>query len=219
MHFKYKNLIIFCLTIFSGYTYASEANLEGFYIGGGSGLNITSNKDLIKGFSTDNVMQLQKMGDVTGYSVPIFAFTGYRFNEYIAAEFAYSYSGNQTYERASREPKGPGFWGSQSIFSMNAIGYYPLITNSLYLKGRAGIAYSMDTLTTYPGNPGTKNFTSVLGAGLQYYVRKNISIDFDYVNYGILAPMKLEYTSPIGSLGTVDSITSNQFLLSASIHF
>lgn len=46
MHFKKYTVIIWITLLVVGHSYASEVNIEGFYLGGGSGLNITSNSNL-----------------------------------------------------------------------------------------------------------------------------------------------------------------------------
>ena len=107
------------------------------------------------------------------------------------------------------------------MFGISALGYIPLISD-LYLKGRLGMAYSMNTMTTYVGDPGTKMLTSEIGAGLQYFMTKHLSLDFDYINYGLLLPMQLQYHAPVSggpSLGTIDTVMNNQFFLSLNIHY
>ena len=207
------------------YANSNQFNIEGFYFGFGSGFNITSNANLIKTFSNDGVtVQSQNMGNVTGYSIPVTGYLGYRFNNYFSTEFTYVYSGNQDYTKPSNQTfEQSNFWGSQNLYTINAVGYYPLLDNNLYLKGRIGVALAEDTMTTYIGSPGTGSFTSSLGIGLQYYIAKFISLDLDYINYGLLVPAQLTYKpsiSPPGpNLGVVDTVMNNQFLLSINLHF
>lgn len=201
----------------------AQNNVEGFYTGIGTGLNITSNGNLIKTYGADQKVDgIQNMGSQLGYSLPILIDAGYRFNPYLSAEFSYSYSGNQQYVG----PVGVAgnsdvFWGSQNMFGVSAVGYLPLNTD-LYLKGRLGLAYAMATMTTYIGDPGTKMLTSELGVGLQYFMTKYLSLDFDYINYGALIPMQLHYNPPAGGapdLGTIDTINNNQIFVSLTVHY
>lgn len=201
----------------------AQNNVEGFYTGLGTGLNITSNSNLIKTYGADQKTEgIQNMGNPLGYSLPILVDAGYRFNLYLSAELSYSYSGNQQYVG----PVGVAgnsdvFWGSQNMFGLSAMGYLPLTTD-LYLKGRLGLAYAMATMTTYVGDPGTKMVTSELGVGLQYFMTKYLSLDFDYINYGALILMQLHYNPPIGGapdLGTIDTINNNQFFVSLTVHY
>ncbi len=216
--------LISILFIFISHLVIASSEPHGFYAGIGSGLNMVYNQGLIKTYSTygENI-GYQYMGDVTGYSVPIFINFGYRFNQYFAAEAFYNYSGSQSYSQPEQNTKDQtDFAGSQNSFTMNALGYIPLVDNYLYIKGRLGIAYTLDTLTTYTGNPGTSNITSVMGAGLQYFMTNHLSLDFDYINYGALIPLNMQYQPPVTggpNLGTVDSIIVNEFLLSLNVHF
>lgn len=201
----------------------AQNNIEGFYTGIGTGLNITSNHNLIKTYGTEqDVHGVNNMGNVTAYSLPIFIDGGYRFNPYLSTEFSYSYSGNQQYTGSvGVDGNNALFWGSQNMFGISALGYLPLTTN-LYLKGRLGLAYAMATMTTYIGDPGTKMMTSEIGAGLQYFMSQYLSIDFDYINYGLLIPMQLSYKPPAGgapNLGVIDTINNDQFFVSLTVHY
>ncbi len=197
------------------------------YFGAGSGLNITQNYGLVKTFyvpsATSNSqydIQSQFLGNVSGYSMPVYANFGYRFNNYVAAEFDYVYSGNQIYQRPSMSPNKTNFWGSQNNFGLVAVGYIPVREN-IFLKGKLGLAYSMDTMTTYAGDPGTKNITSEIGLGAQWFIKRNWSLDFDYINYGLLIPIHENYRAPQSggpNLGTINTIISNEFLLSINYH-
>lgn len=212
----------------SSFQPAVADSLSGAYLGAGTGLNITNNYNLIKTFGYNHQSgqpYTGYIGNVTGYSVPVFAYAGYRFNKYLATEATYTYSGNQGYSRAPNYDSVPGneeFWGSQNTFGISALGYLPVVKD-LYLKARTGIGYSLDTMTTYIGDPGTKNVTSILGLGAEYYMTKNLSLDFDYINYGLIIPIKLHYTPFSGAsgmnLGTIDSIIINDFFLSLTVHF
>ncbi len=221
---------IVSLTFFKA---VGAANIDptGFYIGAGTGLSIVQNYGLTKTYHTRpaggdpsveyNPLSTQYIGNTTGYSLPFSMDLGYRFNKYLGTEFTYVYSGNQHYQRASQDVTGSNFWGSQNTFALAAIGYLPIL-NNVYLKGRAGIAYSVDSMTTFVGNPGTKNLTSELGVGIQWMVLKHMSLDFDYINFGLLKPMELRYTPPNAggpNLGVVDTLISNNFLLSVNYHF
>lgn len=201
----------------------AQNNIEGFYTGVGTGFNVTSNSNLIKTNGVDQQINgIRELGNPSGYSLPILVDAGYRFNPYLAAEFNYSYSGNQQYVGPVGVSGGNNvFWGSQNMFGLSAIGYLPLTTD-LYLKGRLGLAYAMATMTTYIGDPGTKMITSEFGVGLQYFMTKYLSLDFDYINYGLLMPMQLQYNSPEPStpnLGVIDTINNNQFFVSLTVHY
>lgn len=201
----------------------AQNNVEGFYTGLGTGLNITSNSNLIKTYGVDKDIEgIRGVGNPLGYSLPILVDAGYRFNPYLSVEFNYSYSGNQQYVGpVGATGNNDIFWGSQNMLGLSAVGYLPLTTD-LYLKGRLGVAYAMATMTTYIGDPGTKMVTSELGVGLQYFMTKYLSLDFDYINYGALIPMQLQYSPPAGgapNLGAIDTINNNQFFVSLTVHY
>ena len=223
VHLSYNKLgkKNYCLIgLLLGVKLAIAQDVSGTYICIGSGVNMVSKSGLIKTYNnSQGEVASQNLGNVTGYSLPIFLYSGYRFNNYLSAEFTYTYSGNQNYQ--GPEVNGSTtFVGSQNTFGLSAVGYLPL-TENFYLKGRIGAGYSLDTMTRYIGDPGTKNTTSILGLGLQYFLFPKFSIDMDYINYGLLAPMKLEYTPPPGgpNLGTVDSLMVNQLFVSLNFHF
>lgn len=201
----------------------AQNNLEGFYTGFGTGFNVTSNSNLIKTYGADQQINgIRELGNPPGYSLPILIDVGYRFNPYLSVEFSYSYSGNQQYVGpVGVSGNNDVFWGSQNMFGLSALGYLPLNTD-LYLKGRFGLAYAMATMTTYIGDPGTKMVTSELGVGLQYFMTKYLSLDLDYINYGLLMPMQLHYnptTSGSSDLGVIDTINNNQFFVSLTVHY
>lgn len=193
---------------------------SGFYAGFGTGVNITANYGLIKTYEQNNQIQAVNMGDVTGYSAPIFLYGGYRFNPYLSAELTYTYSGNQEYAPPSSCANCTNFWGSQNYFGFNAVGYLP-ISDWFYLKGRAGLALGGSTMTTYVGNPGTVDATSILGVGIDYPVTRHLAINFDYINYGLLIPIQLQYRTPPGgqNLGTVNTLQENLLLFSLKVDF
>ena len=192
----------------------------GFYAGFGTGVNVTANYGLIKTYEQNNQIQAANMGDITGYSTPIFLYGGYRFNPYLSAELTYTYSGNQEYPQPNGCQDCTNFWGSQNYFGFNAVGYLP-VADWFYLKARAGLAVGGSTMTTYVGNPGTVDTTSILGVGIDYPLTRHLAINFDYINYGLLIPIKLQYRTPPGgqSLGTVDTLQQNLLLFSLKIDF
>ena len=201
----------------------AQNNIDGFYTGIGTGLNITANSNLIKTYGTEQEIHgISDLGNVSAGSLPILIDAGYRFNPYLSAEFTYSYSGNQQYTGpVGVDGNKTTFWGSQNVFGVSALGYVPL-TNNLYLKGRLGLAYAMATMTTYIGDPGTKMMTSEIGVGLQYFMSQYLSLDFDYINYGLLMPLQLNYKPPAGgapNLGVIDTISNNQFFVSLTVHY
>lgn len=192
----------------------------GFYAGFGTGMNVTINYGLIKTYQQNNQVQAVNMGDVTGYSAPIFLYGGYRFNQYVSGELSYTYSGNQEYPQPSGCQNCTNFWGSQNYFGFSAVGYLP-VSNWFYLKARAGLAIGGSTMTTYVGNPGTVDTTSILGVGIDYPLTRHLAINFDYINYGLLIPIRLQYRTPPGGqdLGTVDTLQQNLLLFSLKIDF
>lgn len=193
---------------------------EGFYIGFGSGINITNNSNLIKTFEIETQMKVTNMGSLSGYSVPVFFYGGYRFNPYLSTEISYTYSGNQNYTAPNDCVNCSDFWGSQNNFGVSAVGYLP-IKNWVYLKARLGLAYNTSSFTTYIGDPGTKNITSITGLGIDYPIIKNLGISFDYINYGLLIPIQLQYQSPQGgpNLGVIDTQQSHLFLFNLKVTF
>ena len=217
--------LLLLLPIFTGIVFAKD--VEGFYVGIGTGFNITANHGLTKVYNASNVKNegipaVQYLGNVSGYSMPFSANLGYRFNDYVSAEVLYTYSGNQQYQKASNDLNGTDFWGSQNTVSLNAVGYLPLINERLYLKGRIGLGETFTTMTTYIGNPGRDQITSSLGMGLQYLFAEHLSVDFDYVNYGLLIPINVQYMpSSLGypALGQINSQQENLFLFSLNYHF
>lgn len=216
---KYYFILLFIACI----SYAKNNKVTGFYLGVGSGINVTRNSNFYKIYN-DGSNQYQRLdigGPVLGYSLPFYLYSGYRFFEYFSVELSYNYSGNQTYSKPSGQVSGSDFWGSQNTISLDAVGYFPLIHDDLFLKGRIGIAGSLDGATTYPGNPKTYNLTSTLGLGVQFFVMKHMSINFDYINYGVIFPIYLVFKPSVGApdLGIIDNININQYLLSLQYHF
>ncbi|MBX9599136.1 MAG: outer membrane beta-barrel protein [Burkholderiales bacterium] len=218
LDYKILKIIRLFVLFFLKLTYAKD--LTGLYIGAGTGLNITKNSGLIKTYTPSNDAGYQYIGNPTGYSMPFNADLGYKVNNYFGVEFNFFHSGNQIYQQASNSPNQSNFWGSQNIFGLSALGFLPL-SSDFSLKARAGVALSVASMTTYIGNPATINPTSELGLGVSWSISKNLAIDFDYINYGLLAPMQLKYRPPQSgqpNLGVVDTITVNSFLFSLNYH-
>ncbi len=224
MLYKFKLLSFICCGLIAiNLAYAESNNIDGFYTGIGTGINATTNSNLNKTYgASGKISGVENMGNLTSYSLPFLIDAGYRFNPYLAAEFTYTYSGNQQYVGpVDMTGVDGGFWGSQNMFGLTAVGYLPL-NKDLYLKGRFGLAYTLATMTTYIGDPGSKMLTLELGLGLQYYVLKDISLDFDYINYGAFIPMHLNYKPPTGgqpNLGVIDTISNNQLFVSLTVHY
>lgn len=216
--------LYYLILFFIMYTsFSKENKVTGFYLGVGSGINVTRNTNFYKIYNdgSNEYQRLDIGGPVLGYSIPFTLYSGYRFFEYFSVELSYNYSGNQVYNKPSGQFNGSNFWGSQNTLSINAVGYFPLINDDLFLKGIIGIAGSLDGATTYPGNPKTFNLTSALGLGIQFFVMRHMSINFDYINYGILFPINLVFKPSAGApnLGIIDNININQYLFSLQYHF
>lgn len=221
----YILLKIFLLYVIIDNAYCEDYNTKGFYLGIGTGINITTNYDFFKTYINPNNQfafeKLDNNGQILGISVPFMIYAGYRIFEYLQIDVAFNNSGNQMYQKPVNDPTS-NFWGSQNIFSTSVIGLCPLVNNYLYLKGRLGVSYTINSFTNYLGNPNTNAITSVLGLGLQYKFMQHLSIDFDYINFGLLAPIKLifkSYQQDMPNLGVIDTININQFLISLQILF
>ena len=216
---RVKLLILLLFAV--SYVVAEQYDMSGFYFGGGTGVSVAQNYGLTKTYYPDppppdaapnqyRPIDTYFMGNVNGYSIPIMLDVGYRFTNYFATEFTYLYSGNQGYARAPEDYLNSNFWGSQNYFGLTAVGYIP-VSDSFYLKGRAGFAFSMDTMTTYAGNPGTGNFTTEFGLGVEWTLLRHMSLDFDYINFGWLKPMQLFYVAPANggpNLGVINNFIS-----------
>lgn len=196
-------------------TITAYADNSGFYVGVGSGINQTMNSNMKYEYNANNQPTVQNLGNVTENSTPLSLDVGYKFNNFLAAELLYSYSGNQNYSSNNGT-----FWGSQNILALDAVGFFPILSN-VYIKGRLGIAGYKSNLTNYVGNPNTTSLTSSLGAGIEYRFIKNIALDFDFINYGLINPVNLQYQpcnncQNIGSAGTQQT---NLYLLSLQYYF
>lgn len=223
---KIKILFKFLLICTLHYNaYCNNYNIKGFYVGFGTGVNITTNNNFYKTYPDSNnnfaVARLDNNGQVLGISAPFWIYGGYRILEYLQIEISFNYSGNQDYQKPVNDPA-TNFWGSQNIISTSVIGLCPLVDKYLYLKGRLGVAYSINSFTNYLGNPNTDTFTSVLGFGMQYKFMQHLSVDFDYINFGLLSPIHLIYKSyaqGTPNLGVIDTLNVNQFLISLQVLF
>ena len=78
-------------------TITAYADNSGFYVGVGSGINQTMNSNMKYEYNANNQPTVQNLGNVTENSTPLSLDVGYKFNNFLAAELLYSYSGNQNY--------------------------------------------------------------------------------------------------------------------------
>lgn len=201
--------------------------LDGFYLGGGVALNQTSLDNIYKTYyapdgSGDAVGSY--LGNQNKSSVGTYLNGGYQFNDYFATEVNFLWSNNQIYQPSPQDTGNKTFLGSQNLLAVNALFLYPF-TDWFDLKVRGGIAFERATLTDYVGSPMTDGFTSVLGVGAAFYIFKHISLDLDYINYGLLFPLNLHYHengntvvggSPPANAATVEN---NDLVLSVNYHF
>ena len=80
-------------------------------------------------------------------------------------------------------------------------------------------------MTDFVGSPMTDGITSVLGIGTSFYVFKHISLDLDYINYGLLLPLNLHYNANSNQFiggqppANVATIQNNDLIVSINYHF
>lgn len=203
------------ITLSTLFLIAQNSYSSGFYIGVGSGINTTNTNNMIYSTSVNQKQQTTSLGNVNENSTPMAINLGYQFNNFLSTELIYTYSGNQNYTSSIGN-----FWGSQNILALDAIGYLPILSN-VFVKGRVGVAGYQSNLTTYIGNPNTTSLTSSLGAGLEYRFIKNISLDLDYINYGLINPVNLNYNpcNNCNNIGSAGSQSTNLYLISLQYHF
>ena len=211
------------LFIISGLSYA----LDGFYVGAGMALNQTSSNDIYKTYYAANGSGSavgSYLGNQNKDSVGTYFNGGYQFNDYFATEVNFLWSNNQVYQPSPQDTGNKTFLGSQNLFAVNALFLYPF-TDLFDLKIRGGVAFERATMTDYVGSPMTDGFTSVLGIGGAFYIFKHISLDLDYINYGLLLPLNLHYNAngnnvvggnPPTNAATVEN---NDLVLSINYHF
>ena len=209
-----KIKLLLSLLFATGISYAEGG---GFYVGAGSGINDTFISNSVVSYNENGAQKVYPQGNVSATSVPISIDFGYSFNNFLAAELLYSYSGNQTYPNL---PGGGTYSGTQNTISLSAVGFWPVLSN-IWLKGRIGLAGQQVNLTNYMGNANSTGLTSAIGAGVEYKIIKNISVDLDYVNYGLINPVNLNYQpcSTCTNIGSAGSEMSNLYLLSLQYHF
>ena len=201
--------------------------LDGFYLGGGVALNQTSSDNIYKTYyapdgSGDAVGSY--LGNQSKNSVGTYFSGGYQFNDYFATEVSFLWSNNQVYQPSPQNTGNKTFLGSQNLLAANALFLYPF-TDWFDLKVRGGIAFERATMTDYVGSPMTDGFTSVLGIGGAFYIFKHISLDLDYINYGLLLPLNLHYNANNNSVingnppANAATVTNNDLILGVNYHF
>ena len=136
-------------------SYASDADAEGAFIGGGYGLN--------------NFSDLGKIGKATDSTVSTgHVFAGYTFNENLGVEGGYNWLGNAKLSDGSYKARG---------YNLSLIPHYPL-TDDLSLLGEVGaIRWTVDNTVAQQKDRGT---SAVLGAGLAYRVADPIDLQLRY---------------------------------------
>ncbi len=222
---KFKTFWVSCiLSVLVLHTQYSSAQ-DGFYIGSGVALNQTTSENIYKTYWSPYFSQgvISNPGTQVGNSTGLFTNFGYQFNDYLASEVNYLWSNNQIYTPVAQDAGNRTFLGSQNIVSANALFLYPF-TDWFNLKIRGGIAWEEATMTDYVGSPMTDGFTSVIGLGGSFYIFKHISLDIDYIGYGVLFPLNLNYHSNgnqiRGQMPTnVATVTNNDLILGVNYHF
>ena len=218
--FRFAIGLILCLISWLSF------GIDGFYLGGGMALNQTSAENIYKTYSVagaDKAMG-SYLGNQTKNSVGTYFNGGYQFNDYFATEASYLWSNNQVYQPSAQDGGNKTFLGSQNLVAANAIFLYPF-TDWFNLKVRGGIAWERATMTDYAGSPMTDGFTSVLGIGTSFYIFKHISLDLDYINYGLLLPLNLHYNANNNSFingnppANAATVTNNDLILGVNYHF
>lgn len=198
---------------------------DGFYVGTGLALNQTTSENIYKTYWSSEGSQ--GVGSIPGTQVRgstgFFGDVGYQFNNYFATEVNFLWSNNQVYTPVAQDTGSQTFLGSQNLVSANALFLYPF-TDWFSLKVRGGIAWERATMTDYVGSPMTDGFTSVIGLGGSFYIFKHISLDIDYIGYGVLLPLNLNYHSNgnqiQGAVPTnVATVTNNDLILGVNYHF
>lgn len=219
--FRFAIVLILCLISWLSF------GLDGFYLGGGMALNQTSYNDIYKTYYAANGSGSgvgSYLGDQTKGSVGTYFDGGYQFNDYFATEVSFLWSNNQIYQPSQQDTGNKTFLGSQNLVAVNALFLYPF-TDWFDLKVRGGVAFERATMTDYVGSPMTDGFTSVLGVGAAFYIFKHISLDLDYINYGLLLPLNLHYNvngnnivggNPPANAATVEN---NDLVLGVNYHF
>ena len=211
---------IFCLL--SGLSFA----IDGFYVGGGMALNQTTADNIYKTYPVLNstLATGSYLGNQVRDSVGTYFNGGYQFNQYFAAEASLLWSNNQVYQPAPQNVGNKTFLGSQNLLATSAIFIYPF-TDWFSLKLRGGLAWERATMTDFVGSPMTDGITSVLGIGTSFYVFKHISLDLDYINYGLLLPLNLHYNANSNQFiggqppANVATIQNNDLIVSINYHF
>lgn len=195
---------------------ADVAN-SGWYIGAGSGFSTTTNSNttLITGSNAVN-QTFTPISNNSGNAVPISVDAGYQFNNLLSIEGMYNHI-NSDFTSLNNS-------GEQNIYSLSAVGTFPVLSN-VNIKARVGASLYDTNINGYLGNVSTIKPTDLLGAGIQYRFIKNISLDFDYLYYGLLFPINMNYQPCSGcqSLSNNNGIANQQttsiYLLSVQYHF
>jgi OOP family OmpA-OmpF porin len=125
----------------------------GFYAGAGVGYSNTS-------------IAAPAGTDVKGDNASLNFYGGYRFNRYLGAELGYTHLGDARVSRGGADVPLEG-----DLFSLSALGYYPLPHN-VTLFGRAGVA---ERHLNFLGSSDTST-VALLGAGAEYQFNKTYAV-------------------------------------------
>ncbi|KWU19142.1 outer membrane beta-barrel protein [Burkholderia cenocepacia] len=139
-------------SLIAGAAYAAPVQ-PGFYAGAGVGYSNTS-------------IAAPAGADVKGDNASLNFYGGYRFNQYVGAELGYTHVGDARVRVAGADLPLEG-----DLFSLSALGYYPLPHN-VTVFGRAGVA---ERHLNFLGSSDTRT-VALLGVGAEYQVNKTYAV-------------------------------------------
>ena len=207
-----KKLAIFALVsagaLFSQQTLA-DANGAGWYVGGGLGLarvKDTANTSSLTSFNRDSSNLGGKL------------FVGYRFNEYLGVEGAYSNYGKEKYRYTTATATGSGELKAEA-FSIAATGRLPF-GNGFAALGKIGasrVHSKYHEAWVDGGTPGSDSDSQntvvpMLGIGAEYTLNKAFTVRAEYEINGKARIVDSTYTG-------VAKVKTDMFSIGVGYHF